>query len=224
MQKDTTSRAERTSASPLGPRAGGRAPQSPSPNTRGLFTLWQTAAGGGPIRIPGNRVRRRGSAPPDPPQSLGNPQPQRRQQRLGERDPRPGTGGCGVRAAGPPWRPPKQAPCGRRAPWATVTCTAEQDEIRDTGPHIRPPVGSLGSTRPEVPPLAVEKAEGRDDGGTVGESSSAQGRVCDGRAPEVSWRPRYLFNEMLRSLSPVARSTGSVGLGRAPLSLRCSRS
>lgn len=57
-----------------------------------------------------------------------------------------------------------QAPCGRRAPWATVTCTAEQDEIRDTGPHIRPQVGSLGSTRPEVPPLAVQKAEGRGEG------------------------------------------------------------
>lgn len=42
---------------------------------------------------------------------------------------------------------------------ARVTCTAEQDCILDTGPHNRSPVGSLpetlGSTRPEVPPLAV---------------------------------------------------------------------
>lgn len=111
---------EIVSVASLGPRAvAGAPPQSPSPHTRGLFTLWQTADGGGPIRIPRNRVRRRGSAPPDPPQSLGNPQPQRRQQRLAERDPRPGTGGCGAQAAVPPWRPPTrgQAPWGRRAPW-----------------------------------------------------------------------------------------------------------
>lgn len=54
---------------------------------------------------------------------------------------------------------PRTGTLGPASTVARVTCTAEQDGILDTGPHNRSPVGSLpetlGSTRPEVPPLAV---------------------------------------------------------------------
>lgn len=180
-------------------------PEHPSPHTRDIFTLWQTAAGGGPIRIPGNRGLRHLNAAPDPPQSLGNPQPPHRQQRLGGKDPRLRKGGCGERAAARPWRPPTRretdtpgsagtvgegdlySPLAAR--WGTLNLTSGPQPA-----HFR----KLSERRPEAPPLVAQR---RGEGGardveTGTESSFGSAGLGISRTPEVSWRPFRFISVM----------------------------
>lgn len=83
---------------------GSRSPPSnPSPQTVGTFTLWQTALGGGPIRIPGLGVLGRRKAASGLSQETWDRRPQLRQQWPEGKGSAPCRGSSVAPAAAPPW-------------------------------------------------------------------------------------------------------------------------